>query len=65
MKKGKVLIVGGSGVIGNAALEQFVSSEWETISISRRLPECLSGRFSTYIFRFKEILKNVRKYSQK
>ena len=45
MKKGKVLIVGGSGVIGNAALEQFVSSEWETISISRRLPECLSGDF--------------------
>ncbi len=45
MKKGKIIIVGATGVIGNAALERFVSSGWDVISVSRRKPECKSGSF--------------------
>ena len=45
MKKGKIIIVGATGVIGNAALERFVSSGWDVISVSRRKPECKSGEY--------------------
>jgi nucleoside-diphosphate-sugar epimerase len=36
---GKVLIVGASGVVGQAAAEAFVAAGWDVIAVSRRAPD--------------------------
>jgi nucleoside-diphosphate-sugar epimerase len=40
----QVLIAGASGLVGNAALEQFLSDGWEVIAVSRRKPIVESKR---------------------
>ena len=35
---GKVLIAGGSGVVGSSAIQEFLDEGWEVVSISRRPP---------------------------
>jgi nucleoside-diphosphate-sugar epimerase len=40
----KVLVTGASGLLGVAAIEKFLSADWEVIGVSRRKPELLSGR---------------------
>jgi nucleoside-diphosphate-sugar epimerase len=41
---GTVMIVGASGVVGHSAVEQFLASGWEVVSVSRRRPEVDSPR---------------------
>lgn len=43
---GKVLIVGATGVIGQAALHRYVDQGWQTVALSRRVPECSAGEFT-------------------
>jgi nucleoside-diphosphate-sugar epimerase len=40
----KVLVTGASGLLGVAAIEQFLSAGWEVVGVSRRKPELFSGR---------------------
>lgn len=40
----KVLVTGASGLIGVAAIEQFVSAGWDVVGVSRRKPALPSGR---------------------
>lgn len=42
---GKVLIVGATGVVGQAALDTFVGQGWSVVALSRRVPECRNGEF--------------------
>ena len=42
---GKVLIVGATGVVGQAALNAFARGGWQVVALSRRVPECPSGDF--------------------
>lgn len=37
-KKKRVLIAGGTGIVGRAAAEQFSNSGWEVVALSRRQP---------------------------
>lgn len=39
-----VLIAGASGLVGNAALEQFLSEGWNVITVSRRMPKVDNNR---------------------
>ncbi|MGH8518666.1 MAG: NAD-dependent epimerase/dehydratase family protein, partial [Panacagrimonas sp.] len=39
MAKNKVLIAGASGVVGAAAVEEFLSQGWDVAALSRRKPE--------------------------
>ena len=39
----KVVVAGATGLVGNAALRHFGSSECETIALSRRKPRDLHG----------------------
>jgi nucleoside-diphosphate-sugar epimerase len=40
----KVMVTGASGLIGIAAIEKFLSADWEVVAVSRRKPELFSGR---------------------
>jgi nucleoside-diphosphate-sugar epimerase len=40
----KVLVTGASGLLGVAAIEKFLSADWEVVGVSRRKPELPSGR---------------------
>jgi nucleoside-diphosphate-sugar epimerase len=40
----KVLVTGASGLIGVAAIEQFLSAGWDVVGVSRRKPALPSGR---------------------
>src|SRR6202043_1606807 len=40
----KVLVTGPSGLLGVAAIENFLSAGWEVVGVSRRKPELPSGR---------------------
>ena len=41
---GKVLIAGASGVVGAAAVEEFLAQGWQVVALSRRKPEIASTR---------------------
>ncbi len=41
-----VLILGATGVVGNAALEHFVGQGVRVTAVSRRVPECAAGEFT-------------------
>jgi nucleoside-diphosphate-sugar epimerase len=40
----KVMVTGASGLLGVAAIEQFLAAGWEVVGVSRRKPELPSGR---------------------
>ena len=40
----KVLIAGASGVVGAAAVEEFLTQGWEVVALSRRRPEVANSR---------------------
>ncbi|MFE9688445.1 SDR family oxidoreductase [Micromonospora sp. NPDC005806] len=42
--RNKVLVTGASGLLGTAAIEQFLSAGWEVVGVSRRKPDLPSGR---------------------
>ena len=42
--RNKVLVTGASGLLGVAAIEKFLSADWEVVGVSRRKPELPSGR---------------------
>lgn len=42
--KGTVLVVGATGVVGNAALHTFLDDGWDVIAASRRTPYVTNGR---------------------
>ncbi len=41
---GKVLIAGASGVVGAAAVEEFLAQGWQVVALSRRKPEIASAK---------------------
>lgn len=43
-EKKKVLIAGASGVVGAAAVEQFLDQGWDVVALSRRKPEIANPR---------------------
>src|SRR5438105_14549490 len=47
--KNKALVAGASGLIGVAAIEAFLSADWDVIGISRRKPNLPSGRDFDFI----------------
>jgi nucleoside-diphosphate-sugar epimerase len=47
--KNKVLVAGASGLIGVAAIESFLSADWDVVGVSRRKPELPSGREFRFI----------------
>ena len=47
--KNKVLVAGASGLIGVAAIEEFLSAGWGVVGISRRKPALPSGRSFDFI----------------
>ena len=47
--KNKVLVAGASGLIGAAAIESFLSADWDVVGVSRRKPELPSGRDFRFI----------------
>lgn len=46
---GTVLIAGASGVVGAAAVDEFLSQGWEVIALSRRRPEVDSPKAFTHL----------------
>jgi nucleoside-diphosphate-sugar epimerase len=48
-KKNKVLVAGASGLIGVAAIEAFLSADWDVVGTSRRKPALPSGRSFDFI----------------
>jgi len=44
-----VLIVGGSGLVGTAAIDAFLQADWSVLSASRRRPEVFSDKAFTHI----------------
>ncbi len=49
MRKGKILIMGASGLVGTAAANSFIAAGWSVIAASRRKPELLSDGDYTHI----------------
>ena len=47
--KNKALVAGASGLIGVAAIESFLSADWDVVGISRRKPELPSGQDFRFI----------------
>ncbi|MET4255091.1 nucleoside-diphosphate-sugar epimerase [Bradyrhizobium sp. S3.12.5] len=47
--RNKVLVTGASGLLGIAAIEKFLSAEWNVVGVSRRRPELPSGRSVDYL----------------
>ena len=47
--KNKVLVAGASGLIGVAAIESFLSADWDVVGVSRRKPDLPSGREFRFI----------------
>jgi nucleoside-diphosphate-sugar epimerase len=47
--RNKVLVAGASGLIGAAAIESFLSADWDVVGVSRRKPELPSGRDFRFI----------------
>ena len=47
--KNKALVAGASGLIGVAAIESFLSADWDVVGVSRRKPELSSGRDFRFI----------------
>ena len=47
--KNKVLVAGASGLIGVAAIESFLSADWDVVGVSRRKPDLPSGRDFRFI----------------
>src|ERR1700734_2968476 len=45
----KVLVAGASGLIGVAAIESFLSADWDVVGVSRRKPDLPSGREFRFI----------------
>lgn len=43
--RGRVLIVGASGLVGTAAANSFIRSGWSVIAASRRFPDLIDGDF--------------------
>lgn len=46
---GKVLIAGASGVVGAAAVDEFLAQGWEVVALSRRKPEVDSDKPFTHL----------------
>jgi nucleoside-diphosphate-sugar epimerase len=44
-----VLITGGSGVVGSAAIDAFLDAGWDVIAVSRRRPEIFSDKPYTHL----------------
>ncbi|MDN5873732.1 MAG: NAD-dependent epimerase/dehydratase family protein [Sinobacteraceae bacterium] len=44
-----VLILGASGLVGGAALDEFLDAGWNVIAVSRRKPDSTSGRSFRHI----------------
>jgi len=44
MAEGTVLITGASGLVGAAAVQEFLDNDWEVVAVSRREPEVDSDR---------------------
>jgi len=49
MSRGKVLIAGASGVVGQAAAVAFVEAGWDVIAVSRRLPDLPRSAGGTHL----------------
>lgn len=47
--KNRVLVAGASGLIGAAAVESFLSADWDVVGVSRRKPELPSGREFSFV----------------
>lgn len=45
----KVLIAGASGVVGAAAVEEFLAQGWEVVALSRRRPEVANPRMFSHL----------------
>jgi NAD(P)-dependent dehydrogenase (short-subunit alcohol dehydrogenase family) len=46
--RNKVLVTGASGLLGVAAIEKFLSADWEVVGVSRRKPERLAAATLTF-----------------
>jgi nucleoside-diphosphate-sugar epimerase len=47
--RGTALIVGATGVVGNAALHRFLDDGWDVIAASRRTPYVTNGKSFTHV----------------
>ena len=43
-KKNKVMVIGASGLVGAAAVNEFLEEGWDVVAVSRRKPEVDSTR---------------------
>ena len=42
--KNKVMVIGASGLVGAAAVNEFLNEGWDVVAVSRRKPEVDSAR---------------------